>query len=179
MCQRTVFLKKRTNAASVVTLKSAWARPVRCRWRWGVQRCPISSTFSLRSLSGWCWPYSKRTVFRSWGLIKSGPLMGLMTSARSVCAPRQMRPRKVSAGPLCPLSINYIWLCQINCMELFAADRRQVDSGGGGLGRMPCGCLWIVIVCLPCPFLPLLVCSCASDCSCKLWFWTQTQIALS
>lgn len=61
--------------------------------------------------------------------------MGLMTSVLSVCASGQMQPRKVRASFL---SINYIWFGQINYMELFAADRKQVDSecgGGGAVGQ--------------------------------------------
>lgn len=34
-------------------------------------------------------------------------------------------------------------------MELFAADRNQVDSGWGLGGMPPRDCWWIVIVCLP------------------------------
>lgn len=99
-----------------------------------------------------------------------------------LCSQTNAARERLAQAPSARLSINYIWLCQINCMELFAADRKQVDSGvgwGGGWAGCRATVLWIVIVCLPCPFLPLLVCSCASDWSCKLRFWTQTQIALS
>lgn len=59
-----------------------------------------------------------------------------------LCSQTNAARERLAQAPSAPLSINYIWLCQINCMELFAADRKQVDSGvgWGGLGRMPCDC---------------------------------------
>lgn len=116
----------------VVTLNRAWACPVRSRWGWGVQCVPLALPFSLLFLSGWCWPHSKMPMFGSQDLIKHGLLMGLMTSA--LCS-QTNATQEGYCWPSCSLSINYICLCQINCMELFAEDSEAVDSGWG-VGRM-------------------------------------------
>lgn len=66
----------------------------------------------------------------------SGPLMGLMTSALSVCAPRQMQPRKVSAGPSTPyqsITFGFVRLIVWNC--LLQIGTREIPDGGWG--RMP------------------------------------------
>lgn len=91
-----------------------------------------------------------------------------------------MLPDKCNLGRLAlallPL-INQLHLDQINCMELFAADRKQVDSGWG-LGRMP-GCLLMDCYCVfTLPFFNLAHC-CASLCHCKLLFWTTVLFVIA